>query len=141
MFLRTSIATRRTLLFAGWLITLASALRFLAPLPARDEDEYWRWLLFGTVPFAMPVIINFIIILLIILSLEKRMTRARVWILSLWTLGLVGPAWVVVRNLWLFAFPLFALLLLLCLALGIEALGFDWFGVNSTKSARRENPL
>jgi len=122
MLFRASIAKRRALLFAVWLITLVSALWLLAPLPPRDEDEYWRWFLFGTLLFAIPIVVNFIIILLIIISLEKRMTRARVWILSLWALGLVGPAWVVVRDPWLFAFPLFALLLILSLALGIEAL-------------------
>jgi hypothetical protein len=139
MFSKASVATRRTLLFAVWLITLGSALRFIAPLPARDEEEYWRWFLFGTTLFAIPVVVNFIIILLIIFTLEKRMTRARVWILSLWTLGLGVPAlFVAVREglkvdpiwarsikdtLWVFAYPyLFALLLMLLLALWIEAL-------------------
>jgi|HubBroStandDraft_2_1064218.scaffolds.fasta_scaffold21882_2 hypothetical protein len=132
-------ATRRILLVAVWLIILVGVLWLFASRPATDDDEYWKWFLFGTVLSSIRLVIDLIILLVIAFSLERRVTRARVWILSLWTLGLAGPAWLValreglkvdpiwgrsVRDtIWVFAYPyLFALLLMLLVALWIEAL-------------------
>jgi hypothetical protein len=139
MFFKRTSATRRTLLVAGWLIILAGILWLLVSRPAADEEEYWKWFLFGPVLLAIPLIIDMILVLVIMFSLERRMTRARVWILSLWTFGLAGPAlsvalWEGLKfdsiweralkdALWVFSYPyMFALLLVLLLALWIEAL-------------------
>lgn len=150
MFSKESIATRRTLLVGAWLIILVGVLWLLVPRPATDDDEYWKWFLFGTVFSAIRLVIDLIIILVIMFSLERRITRARIWILSLWTLGLAGPAlFVAVREglkvdpiwgrsikdtLWVFAYPyLFALLLMLLLALWIEALA----GLRSERTGKK----
>jgi hypothetical protein len=139
MIFRGSSATRRTLLVGVWPLILAGILWLLVSRPAADDEEYWKWFLFGTVLLSIRYIIDMIIILFILLSLERRMTRARVWILSLWTLGLAGPALLVALweglkfdpvwersiegSLWVFSYPyLFVLLLVFLLALWIETL-------------------
>jgi hypothetical protein len=61
-------------------------------LGAAPEEEYWKWFLFGPVLLAIPLITDMILVPVILFSLERRMTRAKVWILSVWTFGLAGSA-------------------------------------------------
>lgn len=148
--------TRKIFVIAAWLIFSTGAVWALVPRPATDDSEYWRWFLFGTVFLAIRIIIDLLIILIICISLAERLTRARIWILSLWTLGLAGPALLVAceeglkvdpvwarslkDSLWVFAYPyLFGLLLVLLLALWLEALA-GWRSVNRNESARWEKP-
>ena len=140
---------RNAFIVLVWAIVAVAVLRWSVPWPARDDDDYSKWFLVTVVLSVVPLIIDLIMILGICLSLERRMNRARLWILSLWTLCLVCPVlmyfihieMVVDPNWWSssirfsldsFAYPwLFALLLILCVAMLIEA------AVNSVKELRQ----
>ena len=129
---------RRASIVVVWVIVAAAVLRWIVTWPVPDTDDYSTWFLINIVFFAGPWIMNLIMILGICLSLERRASRAKLCIISIWALCLVCPVFVsfiqiqtavrlswwrsIFFNLDLFGYPwLFKLLLILCVAMGIEA--------------------
>ena len=120
-----------------WVILAVAILSWIVTWPVRDIDDYSTMFLITVVFSVVPWLINLILILGICLSLARRMTRARRWILAIWALCLVSPVLVdfiqihmevdpygwksIPNSLDAFAYPwLFALLLILCVAVLIE---------------------
>jgi len=131
-----------------WVIAAVAVLRWIVTWPASDIDDYSTIFIITVVFSVVPWLMNLIMILGISLSLATRMNRARRWILSIWALCLVSPVLVdfiqiqsvVNPDLWKslrfsldeFAYPdLFGLLLILCVAMLIEA------AVNLVKELRQ----
>lgn len=121
-----------------WTLVLCAA-AWLLPRPASDDEEYWKWFIFGALAFGLRWFLDWLVVLLIALSLERRRGRPRLWILGVWTLIAFGAVWLeVIRpvmsfypsreyrewlrvSLHLLAFPwLFGLLIALWVALWVE---------------------
>ena len=130
---------RRLWILVLWTMALVAFAWLLIPRPAWDDDEYVKWLIFGMLAFGVRWFLDFLVVLLIAFSLERRGGPRRLYILCAWALITAGAVWLNVLRppiptsspyehfLWLrasvhlFAFPwLFALLVALWIALWSE---------------------
>jgi hypothetical protein len=112
---------------------------FLMPRPSWDDDEYAKWFVFGVFHFGFRWLPDFLFVLLIAFSLERRRSSRRLYILCAWALVTAGVFWLDVihpvsppgspfeHSLWLrasldlFAFSwLFVLLIALWICLWLE---------------------
>jgi hypothetical protein len=130
---------RRLWILGLWTMALLTFAWFLIPRPAWDDDEYVKWLIFGMLAFGLSWFVDFLVVLLIAFSLERRRGLSRLCILGVWTLIVAGAVWLnVIRphippstpyerslqlraSLLVFAFPwFFRLLVALWIALWVE---------------------
>lgn len=131
---------RRLWILGLWAVTLFAVIWFLVPRPPWDDEEYAKWLMAGMIAFGLPWLLDFLVVLPIAFSLERRWGLARLRILGVWALVVTGAAWFNVihpkiwenatpfdRLMWrrtllhVFAFPwLFSLLIALWIALWLE---------------------
>ncbi|OLC97995.1 MAG: hypothetical protein DMG35_15260 [Acidobacteria bacterium] len=130
---------RRLWILVLWTIAFVAFAWFFIPRPAWDDDEYVKWFIFGMLAFGPRWFLDFLVVLVIAFSLERRRGLHRLYILCVWALITAGAVWLNVlrppippstsfqhslqlqARLHLFAFPwLFGLLVALWIALWAE---------------------
>ncbi len=140
---------RRLFIAALWIVALFIFGWFLMPRPSWDDDEYAKWFTVGMLHFGIHWFPDFLVVLLIVFSLERRRGAPRLYILCVWVLITAGTVWRIViravsppgspyeQSLWLRAsLDLFALrwLFLLLAALWLSL----WLEERITTRLRRE---
>jgi H+/gluconate symporter-like permease len=131
---------RRLSILVVWAVALFPVIWFLVPRPPSGDEEYTEWLILGMLALGLRWFLDFLLVLPIAFSLEKRSGLTRLCILGAWTLVVAAAAWfdVIRPQIWdnatpfdrsewrrtllhIFAFPrLFGLLIALCIALWLE---------------------
>ena len=122
-----------------WTMALVAFAWLFIPRPAWGDDEYFKWFIFGMLAFGPRWFLDFLVVLLVGFSLERRRGLRRLYILCVWALITAGAVWLNVlrptippcspyehslrlrASVHLFAFPwFFALLVALWIALWFE---------------------
>jgi hypothetical protein len=130
---------RRLWILVLWTMALVAFAWFFIPRLAWGDDEYFKWFIFGMLAFGPRWFLDFLVVLLVGFSLERRRGLRRLYILCVWALITAGAVWLNVlrptippsspyehslrlrASVHLFAFPwLFALLVALWIALWLE---------------------
>src|SRR5438445_3756085 len=122
-----------------WTIAFVAFAWFFIPRPAWDDDEYVKWFIFGMLAFGPRWFLDFLVVLVIAFSLERRRGLHRLYILCVWALITAGAVLLNVLRapihpsssfqislqlqapIHVFAFPsLFGLIVALSTDLGVE---------------------
>src|SRR2546430_428275 len=84
---------RRLWILVLWTTALVAFAWLFIPRPAWGDDEYFKWFIFGMLAFGPRWFLDFLVVLLVGFSLERRRGLRRLYILCVWALITAGAVW------------------------------------------------